>query len=65
MKKFNKVVTDVETSIDKMIKEVEKPFKGILEFVKKHKKFILTLGVIYFVFNYLFSNDDEVEESEE
>ena len=62
MKKLNKVASNIENQIAKAIKEVERPLKGIFQFITKHKKLILTLSVIYVVFNYLFTEDGEADE---
>lgn len=64
MIKLNRVLTDVEGAINKLLKEANKPLRGILEFLNKHKKLILAIGVVIFIFKYLF-NEGEGKEQEE
>jgi hypothetical protein len=59
MKKLNKVLENVEGSLDELIKEASKPLKGVLEFVGKHKKILLVVGVMVLVFKYLFNEEEE------
>lgn len=63
MKKLEKTITkiegDVETFAKKLFGEVKKPVENTVNFVKKHKKILLIVAVIYIGFNYLFAESDE------
>ena len=52
LSKFNKTLTSLE-------KRLENPAKQLISFVKQHKKLIVTLGVGYLVWKFLFDEEEE------
>ena len=62
MKEINKTVEEVETLLNRIVKEAQTPVKQVLAFVKQHKKLIFTVALGYIVFRYLFNEEEESEE---
>ena len=52
----------VENDINSLMGKIENPLKETLGFIKKHKKFLIILGVIYLVYRYLFAESNDWEE---
>ncbi len=49
----------VTNDIEKLMIKLESPFKEMLNFIKDHKKLLITIGIIYFVYKYLFSEESK------
>lgn len=62
MKNVNKAMVEVEQMLDRVFKEAESPIKSVLSFVRKHKRMIFTLALVYVVFKYMFADDVKKEE---
>lgn len=55
---------------DKLLEKVEEsvfnpdwkePIEDAIDFIKRHKKILITVGVLYFVYKYLFEEEEDYE----
>lgn len=67
--KANKTLEKFEKQINKYSEGPKRLFKELIEFLKKHKKLLITLGIAYIAFEFLFGeeveDEEEVEEDDE
>ena len=43
--------------IKELEEEIEQPFKDMVSFINKHKRLLVTIGIVYLVLNYLFKEE--------
>jgi len=63
----NKTIETVEEKVKKYSEGPKKILTDLIEFLKKHKKLLITLGVVLVIGNYLLgdSKDEKVEKVED
>ena len=62
---MEKTIKKIEKDIISLSDSVKEPLSSIVGFIKKHKKIIIILAVIYFSYKYLFDEEDQYEGEEE
>lgn len=56
--KLDKTIQKVQDQLESLSETLQQPLQGITAFVRKHKKLIVSLAVIYVVYNFLFSEEE-------
>ena len=59
MQKLNKTLEVVKNDVDNLVGSAGKQANIAIEFIKRHKKLIITIVVIYLIYRYLFTESDE------
>lgn len=47
-------LNQIEQKLETMEKNFEKPLSQVFTFIKNHKRVLVVIGIVYFVYNYLF-----------
>ena len=56
---LEKSIKKIEKDIDKLLEKADAPIKEVGDFIKGHKKILITLAIIYLVYRYLFEEDSD------
>jgi hypothetical protein len=56
---IEKVFTNAEEKIEEIMDGVKKPLDNVVDFIKKHKKIIFMLVILYATYSYLFDEPTE------